>query len=135
MWVRHHVSPRLTAFAPIDSMPGGPGLQLLESVRETRFREVTSSVQTLPLGGLECQGFTRVDDWRAIPHYSAPLSPQSQKTLFEIVYSNRQAHISRDPDNTSRTVGFVGAGRCCHTCVHACGHAGIPGQVGDCRLA
>ena len=66
--MRHRVRPRLTAFTPTDSVPGSPELQLLDSVRETRFRQVSSSAQFRP-PGLEGQGFIRVDGWIAVPHY------------------------------------------------------------------
>eukprot|EP00969_Alexandrium_andersonii_P047174 2070048-Alexandrium_andersonii.AAC.1 len=41
-WIRHHVRPRLAAFALDTAMPGGAELQLLDSKRETRRRRIAS---------------------------------------------------------------------------------------------
>ena len=61
LWGSHHARPRLTIFAPGDLMPGGPELQLLGFLRETRFKEVTSSGLT-QAPGLGTPTSVRVDD-------------------------------------------------------------------------
>ena len=64
LWIRHHTRPRLRFYVPGEHTPGGPELDRLDGLRETRIQlweKKGASTTTV-----------RFDKWRDLPHYELP---------------------------------------------------------------